>query len=58
MLLLIQAGIVATLENLVKDFIGAGNDEKKQIVSRMEEEVEKLKGATARLISYFLLQKA
>ncbi|KAG8648309.1 probable protein disulfide-isomerase A6 [Manihot esculenta] len=43
-----KAGIVATLENLVKDFIGAGNDEKKQIVSRMEEEVEKLKGATAR----------
>ncbi|KAF2288315.1 hypothetical protein GH714_005971 [Hevea brasiliensis] len=43
-----KAGIVATLENLVKEFITVGNDEKKAIVARMEEEVENLKGTTSR----------
>ncbi|KAF2324004.1 hypothetical protein GH714_006112 [Hevea brasiliensis] len=48
------AGIVATLENLVKEFITVGNDEKKAIVARMEEEVENLKGTTSRYGKIYL----
>ncbi|EXC13336.1 Protein disulfide isomerase-like 2-2 [Morus notabilis] len=39
--------VVAALNDLVKEFVNAGNDEKK-ILAKIEEEVEKLKGATAR----------
>lgn len=44
-----QAGIVASLDELVKEFVKAGNDEKKAIFARIEEEVEKLKGSATRL---------
>ncbi|KAI3952537.1 hypothetical protein MKW92_002316 [Papaver armeniacum] len=43
-----QAGIVASLDALVKEFVSASNEEKKAVVSRMEEEVEKLKDSSAR----------
>ncbi|KAG1365286.1 Disulfide-isomerase-like protein [Cocos nucifera] len=43
-----QAGIIASLDALVKEFVSASNDERKAIVSRMEEEVEKLNGSSAR----------
>ncbi|KAJ9185983.1 hypothetical protein P3X46_005548 [Hevea brasiliensis] len=49
-----KAGIVATLDNLVKEFISAGDDEMKAIVARMEEEVDKLKGTTARYGKIYL----
>ncbi|KAJ6940865.1 protein disulfide-isomerase A6 [Populus alba x Populus x berolinensis] len=43
-----KAGIVESLGVLVKEFVAAGDDEKKAVFSRIEEEVEKLKGSTAR----------
>ncbi|KAI3991257.1 hypothetical protein MKX01_022478 [Papaver californicum] len=43
-----QAGIVASLDALVKEFVSASNEEKKAVVSRIEEEVEKLKDSSAR----------
>ncbi|KAG6483701.1 hypothetical protein ZIOFF_060353 [Zingiber officinale] len=43
-----QAGIVASLEALVKEFMSASNEEQKAILSRMEEEVAKLTGSSAR----------
>ncbi|KAJ7008221.1 protein disulfide-isomerase A6 [Populus alba x Populus x berolinensis] len=43
-----KAGIVESLDVLVKEFVAAGDDEKKAVFSRIEEEVEKLKGSTAR----------
>lgn len=43
-----QAGIVASLDALVKEFVSASNDERKQVLSRIEEEVEKLTGSAAR----------
>ncbi|XP_010921537.1 protein disulfide-isomerase like 2-1 isoform X1 [Elaeis guineensis] len=43
-----QAGIVSSLDALVKEFISATNDEKKAVLSRIEEEVENLKGSSAR----------
>ncbi|XP_010931733.1 probable protein disulfide-isomerase A6 [Elaeis guineensis] len=43
-----QAGIIASLDALVKEFVSASNDERKAIASQMEEEVEKLKGSSAR----------
>ncbi|PSS19668.1 Protein like [Actinidia chinensis var. chinensis] len=46
-----KAGVVETLDTLVKEFISAGSDEKKAVYGRMEEEVEKLKGSAARLYS-------
>jgi protein disulfide-isomerase A6 len=39
------------LDALVKEFVAAGDDEKKAVFSRIEEEVEKLKGSAAR---YFM----
>lgn len=33
----------------MKEFVNAGNDEKKAAYTRLEEEVEKLKGPSARL---------
>ncbi|KAJ6710573.1 PROTEIN DISULFIDE-ISOMERASE C17H9.14C-RELATED [Salix koriyanagi] len=46
-----KAGTVESLDALVKEFVAAGADEKKAVFSRIEEEVEKLKGSTAR---YFM----
>ncbi|GLT42618.1 hypothetical protein SLA2020_166080 [Shorea laevis] len=43
-----KAGIVSSLDALVKDFIAAADGEKKAVISKIEEEVEKLKGSTAR----------
>ncbi|KAG6513443.1 hypothetical protein ZIOFF_023773 [Zingiber officinale] len=43
-----QAGIVASLDALVKEFVSASNEEQKAILSRMEEEVGKLTGSSAR----------
>ncbi|CAA2966304.1 probable disulfide-isomerase A6 [Olea europaea subsp. europaea] len=43
-----KAGIVETLDSLVKEFISAEGEEKKAVFSRLEEEAEKLKGSTAR----------
>ncbi|GKV53500.1 hypothetical protein SLEP1_g60021, partial [Rubroshorea leprosula] len=43
-----KAGTVSSLDALVKDFIAAADGEKKAVFSKIEEEVEKLKGSTAR----------
>ncbi|KAG0470260.1 hypothetical protein HPP92_016960 [Vanilla planifolia] len=43
-----QAGIVAQLDSLVKEFIVASDDERKVLLSKIEEEAEKLKGSSAR----------
>ncbi|XP_057549927.1 protein disulfide-isomerase like 2-1 [Amaranthus tricolor] len=43
-----KAGIVASLEELVKEFVSATNDEKKTILNRLEEEAGKLEGSAAR----------
>lgn len=43
-----QAGLVETLDSLVKEFVAASNEEKKSIFTKIEEEVGKLKGSTAR----------
>ncbi|KAJ8447790.1 hypothetical protein Cgig2_015153 [Carnegiea gigantea] len=43
-----KAGIVESLETLVKEFVSATNDEKKAIFTRLEEEVGKLEGSSAR----------
>lgn len=44
----LQAGIVASLDALVKEFVAASNEEKKAVFARIEEEVEKLTGSSAR----------
>ncbi|RZC88117.1 hypothetical protein C5167_015922 [Papaver somniferum] len=49
-----QAGIVASLDALVKEFVSASNEEKKAVVSRIEEEVEKLKDSSARYGKIYL----
>ncbi|XP_030956450.1 probable protein disulfide-isomerase A6 [Quercus lobata] len=49
-----KAGIVASLDELVKEFVSAGNEEKKAVFARIEEEVEKLKGSTARYGKIYL----
>ncbi|OVA16825.1 Thioredoxin [Macleaya cordata] len=49
-----QAGIVASLDALVKEFVSASNDEKKAVFSRIEEEVEKLKDSSARYGKIYL----
>ncbi|KAM0948483.1 putative protein disulfide-isomerase [Dioscorea sansibarensis] len=43
-----QAGVVESLDVLVKEFVAAANDKRKAILSRIEEEVEKLEGSSAR----------
>ncbi|KAH1246724.1 putative protein disulfide-isomerase A6 [Glycine max] len=43
-----QAGIVESLDVLVKEFVAANDEEKKSMFTRMEEEVEKLKGSASR----------
>ncbi|KAG5129204.1 hypothetical protein JHK84_035601 [Glycine max] len=42
-----QAGIVESLDVLVKEFVAASDEEKKSVFTRMEEEVEKLKGSAS-----------
>lgn len=49
-----KAGIVEHLDALVKEFVSAGNDEKKAVYGKIEEEVEKLKGSTARYGKMYL----
>ena len=44
----VQAGIVESLDVLVKEFVAASDEEKKSVFTRMEEEVEKLKGSASR----------
>jgi protein disulfide-isomerase A6 len=48
-----KAGIVESLDSLVKEFLSAGSDGKKAIYGRIEQEVEKLEGSAARW-SYWL----
>uniref|UniRef100_A0A2N9J8E9 protein disulfide-isomerase n=1 Tax=Fagus sylvatica TaxID=28930 RepID=A0A2N9J8E9_FAGSY len=43
-----KAGIVASLDALVKEFVAASNEEKKAVFAHIEEEVEKLTGSSAR----------
>ncbi|RWR83116.1 putative protein disulfide-isomerase A6 [Cinnamomum micranthum f. kanehirae] len=43
-----KAGTVESLDALVKEFVSASNDERKAILSKMEEEAGKLKGSSAR----------
>ncbi|XP_023548944.1 probable protein disulfide-isomerase A6 isoform X2 [Cucurbita pepo subsp. pepo] len=50
-----NAGIVASLDSLVKEFIAASNDEeKKNVYSKMEEEVGKLSGSPAKYGKIYL----
>ncbi|KAK1319117.1 hypothetical protein QJS10_CPB04g00946 [Acorus calamus] len=43
-----QAGIVASLDVLVKELVSAASEERKAVLSKIEEEVEKLSGSSAR----------
>ncbi|CAM8927469.1 unnamed protein product [Rhodiola kirilowii] len=43
-----KAGIVGSLEPLVKEFLAAGDEEKKSVLSKLEEEIEKLSGSAAK----------
>ncbi|KAK2996345.1 hypothetical protein RJ639_024949 [Escallonia herrerae] len=49
-----KAGIVTALDSLVKEFISAGSKEKKAVFARIEEEVEKLQGSSARYGKIYL----
>ncbi|KAJ6796138.1 protein disulfide isomerase-like 2-2 [Iris pallida] len=49
-----QAGIVASLDALVKELNSAASDEKKAVLSRIEDEVNKLKGSSARYGKVYL----
>ncbi|KAK3036737.1 hypothetical protein RJ639_029702 [Escallonia herrerae] len=49
-----KAGIVTALDSLVKEFVSAGSEEKKAVFTRIEEEVEKLQGSTARYGKIYL----
>ncbi|XP_038899679.1 probable protein disulfide-isomerase A6 [Benincasa hispida] len=46
--LTVNAGLVASLESLVREFVAASNEEKKNIVAKIEEEAGKLSGSAAR----------
>lgn len=46
--LTVNAGLVASLELLVKEFVAASNEEKKNIFAKIEEEAGKLSGSAAR----------
>ncbi|MCH1922322.1 hypothetical protein L9G15_23235, partial [Shewanella sp. A3A] len=43
-----EAGRIASLDALAKEFLGAANDKRKEILSNMEEEVVKLSGSAAK----------
>ncbi|KAA3458885.1 putative protein disulfide-isomerase A6 [Gossypium australe] len=49
-----KAGILPSLDTLVKEFVSASNDDKKTVLSKLEQEVEKLKGSTARYGKIYL----
>ncbi|GLT43150.1 hypothetical protein SLA2020_171210 [Shorea laevis] len=49
-----NAGIVSSLDALVKEFIAAADSEKKVVFSKVEEEVEKLTGPAARYGKIYL----
>ncbi|MQL84834.1 hypothetical protein Taro_017349 [Colocasia esculenta] len=49
-----KAGILAELDELVVEFVSAAGDEKKAVLSRIEEEVEKLKGSASRYGKIYL----
>ncbi|KHF97557.1 putative disulfide-isomerase A6 [Gossypium arboreum] len=49
-----KAGILSSLDALVKDFVAANNDEKKTVFSKIEQEVEKLKGSSERYGKIYL----
>nr|GMD48323.1 probable protein disulfide-isomerase A6 [Ipomoea batatas] len=49
-----KAGIVEHLSNLAKEFVSAIDNEKKEIFSKLEEEVEKLSGPSARYGKIYL----
>ncbi|EXB59326.1 putative protein disulfide-isomerase A6 [Morus notabilis] len=49
-----KAGIVSSLDALVKEFVAASDEEKKVVFSKIEDEVEKLKDSTARYGKIYL----
>ncbi|GAA0155065.1 chaperone [Lithospermum erythrorhizon] len=49
-----KAGIVESLDSLVKEFISASDEEKKTVFTRIEDEVSNLKGSTARYGKIYL----
>ncbi|XP_044480977.1 protein disulfide-isomerase like 2-1-like [Mangifera indica] len=49
-----KAGIIANLDALVKEFVAASSDEKKAVFAKIEEEVGKLQGSTARYGKIYL----
>ncbi|KAI4349720.1 hypothetical protein L6164_010280 [Bauhinia variegata] len=49
-----KAGIVESVDALVKEFVAATGEEKKLVFARIEEEVEKLKGSSARYGKIYL----
>lgn len=49
-----KAGVVDSLDALVKEFVSAGSDEKKAIYSKLEEEASKLEGSAARYGKIYL----
>ncbi|KAK8953892.1 Protein disulfide isomerase-like 2-2 [Platanthera zijinensis] len=49
-----QAGVVASLDALVKEFVSAAGEEQKVVLSKMEEEVKKLEGSYARYGKVYL----
>ncbi|KAL5141797.1 DNA polymerase I A, chloroplastic [Glycine soja] len=46
--IVLKTGTVESLDVLVKEFVAASDEEKKSVFTRMEEEVEKLKGSASR----------
>ncbi|XP_009593712.1 probable protein disulfide-isomerase A6 [Nicotiana tomentosiformis] len=49
-----KAGIVESLDTLVKEFVSATNEEKKAVFSKMEDEAGKLNGSAARYGKIYL----
>ena len=47
-LLFCQAGHIASLDVLAKEFLGASSDKRKEVLSSMEDEAAKLSGPAAR----------
>ncbi|KAK7379184.1 hypothetical protein VNO80_04637 [Phaseolus coccineus] len=49
-----KAGIIESLDDLVKEFVNADDNEKNAVYSQLEEEVKKLKGSAARYGNLYL----
>ncbi|KAJ4750061.1 Disulfide-isomerase-like protein [Rhynchospora pubera] len=49
-----RAGIVESLDALVKEFVSAVNDEREKIITKIEEEVSKLTGTHARYGKFYV----